>query len=134
MAKEIIIDSVDVSKCEYFSPIQVTGSACVERLMCCGQTNEFSDDAFTQNAPNLLCERNNNCYFKQFVRAKVKTLVYKTALDEIEKIAFKHSISEDDYNKIRNNKWVYAFSKGYATARWEIINPILDIINNTKEQ
>lgn len=57
----------------------------------------------------------------------------KQALDEIEKITSKHYISEDDYNKIYNNKWVYAFSKGYATARWELINPILDIINKAKE-
>ena len=58
---------------------------------------------------------------------------YKQALDEIEKSVSKHCISTDDYNKIRNNKWVYAFSKGYATARWELINPILKIINKVKE-
>lgn len=58
---------------------------------------------------------------------------YKQALDEIEKFASKHCISTDDYNKIRNNKWVYAFSKGYSTARWELINPILNIINKAKE-
>ena len=38
-----------------------------------------------------------------------------------------------DFNEMRNNKWVYAFSKGYATARWELINPILNIINKVKE-
>lgn len=58
---------------------------------------------------------------------------YKQALDEIEKSVSKHCISEDDYNKIRNNKWVYAFSKGYAAARWKLINPILNIINKARE-
>lgn len=58
----------------------------------------------------------------------------KQVLDEIEESASKHCISADDYNKIRNNKWVYAFSKGYATARWELINPILNIINKAKER
>lgn len=59
---------------------------------------------------------------------------YKRTLDKIKKIASKHYISIDDYNKIRNNKWVYAFSKGYATARWELINLIQNIINKAKEK
>lgn len=58
---------------------------------------------------------------------------YKQALDEIETITSKCYISKDDYNRIRNSKWVYAFSKGYATARWELVNPIQDIINKVKE-
>lgn len=58
---------------------------------------------------------------------------YKQALDEIEKIVSKHGISEDDYKKIINNKWRYAFSKGYTTARFELINPILDIINKVRK-
>lgn len=71
MTDKTIINKLDVSKCEFFTPTEVTvlGGG-FETQIYCGQVNEFSDDAFTKNAPNLHCERNPNCNFKQLKRAE----------------------------------------------------------------
>lgn len=77
------IDGIDVSECEFFTPTEVTvlGGG-FETQIYCGQVNEFSDDAFTQNAPNLHCERCPNCYFKQLARAKEEIEKLKSELSE----------------------------------------------------
>lgn len=91
---------------------------------------------------NELCEDiafccDNNCQiyedYKQLHAKEQECKKYKRTLKKIEKIASKHHISIDDYIKIRH-KWVYAFSKGYATARWQLINPIQNIIDESKEK
>lgn len=145
--KEIIIDGVDVSKCIH-----------IDNWKHCNCCNDLIKTIYPKASQCLIeedlrCEIYSNCYYKQLKRKeqeceelkqelqelekdcpkRCKSDKYKEALDEIEQSASKHCISADDYNKMRNNKWVYAFSKGYATARWELINPILDIIKKVKE-
>lgn len=65
------MSEIDVSECEFFTPTRVTvlGGG-FETQIHCGQMNDFSDDAFAKNSPNLHCERNNDCYFKQLKRAE----------------------------------------------------------------
>lgn len=93
MTKQIIINGVDVSGCEFLTQDEYRNplSDEVEEQLCCGQENEFADEICTKNAPNLHCERNPDCWYKQLQR--------KTA--ELEKVsqAYKNLT-----NKIKETK------------------------------
>ena len=67
--KQIIIDGVDVSKCNYFNNIDK--SYCEE---CC---SEFGC---------AICNDRPNCYYKQLKRKEQECEKINQALDEIEKI------------------------------------------------
>lgn len=69
------MNEIDVSECEFFTPTRVTvlGGG-FETQIHCGQMNDFSDDAFAKNSPNLHCEK-----------AIAQNHNYKQALDEIER-------------------------------------------------
>ncbi len=154
--KEIIIDGIDINKCQHYTGnveylsrewtcrAETIGTKCEENPNCyfkqCARAKEEIEKLKNQN--EMLSKNNSvqqwcdmyNIKDKECFNALLKLGKYQQVIDEIEEFASKHCISTDDYNKIRNNKWAYAFSKGYATARLELINPILDIINKSKEQ
>lgn len=70
--KEIIIDSIDVSKCEF---LIINND---KHLCRCIKSDLFGGIEFVENARKGNCEDNPNCYFKQLKRKE-------QALDEIEK-------------------------------------------------
>lgn len=82
MTEEIIIDGVDVSKCEYRD----------WRNLChCDNTKENAVEESTTGRYG--CDYNPNCHFKQLKRKE-------QALDEIEDIA-------DDYNRVGKTSQYY---------------------------
>lgn len=61
--KPIMIGGVDVSKCKFF---KIKDCDEIETPYICGI--EYPKDAFIINAPDLCCEQNPNCLFKQLAR------------------------------------------------------------------
>ena len=70
--KQIIIDGVDVSECEF---LIISND---KQLCRCIKSDLFGAIEFVENAKNGNCKDNTNCYFKQLKRKE-------QALDEIEK-------------------------------------------------
>ena len=60
--EQIIIDGVDVSKCEFLIKNEY------ENLCRCIKSNLFGGIEFVKNAEKGHCQDNPNCYFKQLVR------------------------------------------------------------------
>lgn len=69
MDREIIIDGVNVSGCEYACNTAFGKNGCKHPMM-----------------KNIYCFKNPNCDYKQLQRKTVECNKYKQALDEIEKI------------------------------------------------
>lgn len=104
--KEIIIDGVDVSKCNY---------AILPKKQCPMQSMPYAKETSCiackeHNTKRNFCKNNPNCYFKQLKRKE-------QALDEIEDIA-------DDYNRVEKTSQYYR----------DGFDQIQDIINKAKEQ
>ena len=75
--KEIIIDGVDVSECEF---LIINND---KQLCRCIKSDLFGAIEFVENAKNGNCKDNPNCYFKQLKRKEQECGKYKQALDEI---------------------------------------------------
>lgn len=118
MTEPIIINDVDVSGCEFLTQDEYRNplSEEVEEQLCCGQENEFADKICTENAPNLHCERNSDCWYKQLQRKTAECVKYKKLkeylkIDEITTIedgdlVFTSQFLQDliDSNSILENK------------------------------
>ena len=70
--KQIIIDGVDVSECEF---LIISND---KQLCRCIKSDLFGAIEFVENAKNGNCKNNSNCYYKQ-LKSK------EQGLDEIEK-------------------------------------------------
>lgn len=83
--KEIIIDGVDVSECEYYDK------------NCFWHCTHPDTDSYK-------CKENLDCYYKQFARKKQECEKYKQALDEIKEYTRKQfcdnceDIGSTEYN------------------------------------
>ena len=84
--KGIIIDGIDVSKCEYC--LKMTKYRC----------------SIQRDVYKCLCEENPNCHFKQLKRKEPECEKYKQALDEIEKYldAQQKYFDGEDYHNLLN--------------------------------
>ena len=84
--KQIIIDGVDVSGCEWFGQIDLDIN-----VIC------------TSNSPkkcNTYCKDISNCYYKQLVRKEQECEKYKQALAKVKEIC-----SEINCESLMQNSW-----------------------------
>ena len=79
--KEIIIDGIDVSKCEY-----------------CLKTTKYRC-SIQRDVYKCLCEENPNCYFKQSKRKEKECEKYKQTLTEIKDYCNKYPQNSIGFKK-----------------------------------
>lgn len=108
MTNKIIIDGIDVSKCEYFC--------------------KFTDICRNENIGRVIrpeCKNVRDCYYKQKKRTEQECKKYKQALDEIEKYTIKQFC--DNCEEICSTE---------LTCHCEFCEyyEFFDIINKAKEQ
>lgn len=133
MDKEVIIDGVNVSKCEFYDKDKKY--CLILKMYPKGFSNPscFSGDfqeciQGSKTCPYTFCHNNPNCYFKRLQRKTTKYNKYKQTLNKI-KLLVTNLISS--CNKCEDNKNGYCIGIDECSSR--CFRKILDIITKIKE-
>lgn len=91
MTKEIIIDGIDVSECDYFEKQHIEGMFESDDCNVC--IDNFCALCWKE------CEKHNGCYFKQLQRLKKENEELKERLSDAEAILIVYKIEKEQYKQ-----------------------------------